>query len=424
MIVSVILSAGPAAKLIPALDSVADHVQAHLVVDTGMSKECRDAIASRVSDVVFVERAWDGNFSSMRNFAFEAASQRDTFERRTGSLMDIMGMPGRYERIEKGKYALFIDEPVNEEEMKIKIANFEKAGVKISSIESIEAVTAPSGAHTEEPIYGLMLDTDERVEWGELSYTKLRALFQENPQVDVWFMQDESGTHVRERFFRLPMNGQFEGPTHEAYVGALNRQNLPHAFMKAVPKTPEEYQEKHKRDVKLLTEHTAKNPQDPRWWYYLGDSRQLAGDLFGAVDAYKKCADLKGWNEESAWACFRAAECLNALGFWHEALEQCLKGMERHPGLAELHWYAGFCCLRGQLWDRALFWSKASVALGCYEGCGKQVVRSGFKNLGGLYDQPFVVMKIALISLGDLPGAAQAEAKRAMAEKARMEAVK
>lgn len=357
MIVSVTLSNGPADRVIAALESVADHVHGHLVVDTGMSAHDRDAIQSRVADVVFVEKAWDGDFSSMRNFAFGQAN-----------------------------------------------------------LKNVQDDTFP-GSHS----YGLMLDTDERVVWGDLSYVKLVELFDAREDVDVWRMKDESGVYERERFFRLPLTGKFEGPTHEAFVGAVNAETLPHARMTSLAKTAEEMREKHSRDVSILNAHTAKRPGDPRWWYYLGDSRELLGDKYGAIDAFRRCADLKGWNEESAWACFRAANCLNAEGHWHDALLECLKGLERHPGVAELYWYAGFCCLRGGMYDRALFWGKAAAALGAYEGVGKYIVRIGFKNVVGLWEGPFNVQKMALMGLGDARGAAEAAAKVGMAEKARME---
>jgi tetratricopeptide (TPR) repeat protein len=58
-------------------------------------------------------------------------------------------------------------------------------------------------------------------------------------------------------------------------------------------------EEKFSRDAKLLEEELAKNPNDARSQFYLGQSYRDAGLLEQALAAYKKRASMdKGWDEE------------------------------------------------------------------------------------------------------------------------------
>jgi predicted Zn-dependent protease len=67
---------------------------------------------------------------------------------------------------------------------------------------------------------------------------------------------------------------------------------------------------KAKRDIELLSYELAKNPTDQRWWYYLGDAYEIAGDCSNAIKAWNSCAQLvQGWDEEGAWCMYRAAQC-------------------------------------------------------------------------------------------------------------------
>lgn len=59
---------------------------------------------------------------------------------------------------------------------------------------------------------------------------------------------------------------------------------------------------KAQRDVNNLLKHTAANPQDPRWWYHLGDAYSILGKHEEAIAAFHACTDLRGWDEEGAWA--------------------------------------------------------------------------------------------------------------------------
>jgi tetratricopeptide (TPR) repeat protein len=58
-------------------------------------------------------------------------------------------------------------------------------------------------------------------------------------------------------------------------------------------------EQKFQRDAKLLEEELARNPNDPRSQFYLGQSYRDAGLFEQAIDAYKRRAAMEnGWDEE------------------------------------------------------------------------------------------------------------------------------
>src|SRR5690606_33400642 len=112
------------------------------------------------------------------------------------------------------------------------------------------------------------------------------------------------------------------------------------------------------------------HPDDPRWHYYLGESLKNLDRHEEAVVAYDRCAALRGWNEESAWACYRAAESLCVLGRFREAIDRCAAGLARHAGIAELAWLAGYSAYQMGDADQAVHWARLAVAGGHFEGTG------------------------------------------------------
>ncbi len=174
-------------------------------------------------------------------------------------------------------------------------------------------------------------------------------------------------------------------------------------------KSREQYRQKAERDVAILTRHTAEHPDDPRWFYYLGDSLAGLGRHEEAIAAFRTCASLNGWDEEGAWAMYRAAECLLKLDRPDEAVEACAIGMARHAGLAELPWLAAYASWHAGKPAQAAYWARTSVLLGHFMGNGVAVPRIGFRHPPALWEGPFDVLRFALRAVGDDAGADEAE---------------
>ncbi|HEY1696513.1 MAG TPA: glycosyltransferase [Polyangiaceae bacterium] len=274
---------------------------------------------------------------------------------------------------------------------------------------------ALQAAHEAGGTWSMSLDTDERIEThGEDVRGALEAC-----DVECVLVMHYSETHYRERIFRMPAKHRFTGPTHESYPGYKSFAFLDKTRTVELEKTPEEALRKFVRDAVVLTDYTAKHPEVPRWHYYLGDTLQNLRRYEEAIDAYMACAKLRGWPEESAWACYRAAECYTVLGKYDEAVEACAAGLVRHPGIGELPRLAAFACFQAKNLRHAVWWARLAVGMGLFEGHGKEAHRLGFRNLHSLYEGPYDVLRFALAALGDVAGAREAHEKYKAAVAAR-----
>lgn len=249
--------------------------------------------------------------------------------------------------------------------------------------------------------WAMTLDTDERIDLQGLDIG--RAL--RTATADTLRVTHAAGTYGKERFFRLPACGSWKGPTHEAYVSSGGIATLPLMVFDELGKDAAEYRRKAERDVAILTRHIARHPLDSRWHYYLGDSLAGLERHEEAVAAFRACAELRGWDEESAWALYRAAESLLALGRPVEAIEACAAGMSRHAGLGELPWLAAYAAWQAERPEQAVYWARLSVMLGHYMGSGATVPRIGFRHPPALWEGPFDVLRFALRQTGDDAGA-------------------
>lgn len=268
--------------------------------------------------------------------------------------------------------------------------------------------------------WSITVDTDERIQLGG---EDLRAVL-ETVSADVLMMYDQARTYTKERCFRLPARAWFEGPTHESFPGyRVGIHTLPRATFRELPKSPAALRHKFERDAEVLARHTRAHPSEPRWFYYLGESLANLGRPNEALQAYDACAQLRGWNEESAWACFRAAECLCKLERYTEAVEHCARGLARHAGIAELAWLAAFACYRRGDPAQAVYWAQLALVFGLHEGKGSSVPRISFRNPSALHEGPYDILRFAYRDLGDTAAADAAEKSYQQARAARVSGV-
>lgn len=267
--------------------------------------------------------------------------------------------------------------------------------------------------------WSVTLDTDERI---DLRGEDIRAVI-ESAREGVLMMTNHSGHYAKERCFRLPATERFSGPTHESFPAyKVGHKTLTKARFIELEKTPEQYRRKFERDAELLRDWTAAHPTDPRWFYYLGDALQHLGRDEEAIAAFRACSDLRGWDEEAAWACYRAADCCIRLRRFDDAVDICAMGLARHPGIAELPWLAGFACWKAGKPVHAAYWAQLAIPMGRFRGCGDTVNRIGFKHPPALYEGPYDILRYALKSIGDAQGALTAEQMYYAAQRARKEA--
>lgn len=257
--------------------------------------------------------------------------------------------------------------------------------------------------------WALMIDTDER-------WTIPKEGFRERLEV---FTQDvlliDRGSYMKEALFRLPARSRYQGPTHEAFCGDHGRGSMLDVRCNELPKNHEQVKNKCERDIRILSAHVLLRPSDPRWFYYLGDSLSNLGRYEEAVAAFDRCAALRGWDEESAWACYRAAEALCRLGRPFEAVDRCAAGLARHAGIAELAWLAAYASYQMGKVEQAACWARLATVHGMVLGAEAVPHRIGFKNLSALHEGPFDVLRFAL--KGEASEQAEAMYRRAVRQR-------
>jgi tetratricopeptide (TPR) repeat protein len=264
--------------------------------------------------------------------------------------------------------------------------------------------------------WAVTVDPDERI---HADGAALRAFLGQTPAGCV-LIPDTGRTYFKERLFRLPCPVRFHGPVHESFAGyRIGAARYAEATFDELPKSAETLRAKTLRDVEMLQRHTRAVPDEPRWFYYLGDGLQRLGRLDEAVEAYRSCQALRGWAEEAAWACYRAAECELARQRFDAAVEWCATGLVRHPGVAELPWLAAVACWRAGRPADAVAWARMSEALGRVNGAGAGAERIGFHHPPAQYEGPYDVLRFALAALGDTEGAGEAERRYVAARRRR-----
>jgi glycosyltransferase involved in cell wall biosynthesis len=266
------------------------------------------------------------------------------------------------------------------------------------------AAAAETGAD-----WAVVVDSDERLIPNGVDVRRVLAETTE----PVLLATHISGAYTKDRFFRMPAGGEYRGPTHEAFYrtdifgGATI--GVPGFLVDELEKTPEQFRYKRERDLAILKPHTEVVPDEPRWQFYLGDALQGLERYEEAIDAFRACFALGGWDEEGAWAMYRTAECLIALGRLEEALDACATGMTRHSGIAELCWLAGYITLKLNRPVHAVYWARLAIVLGPFEGIGQTISRNGWKYPPGYWEGPYDILRFALRELGDTAEADEAE---------------
>lgn len=270
--------------------------------------------------------------------------------------------------------------------------------------------------------WAIMLDTDERIHTN-LPRSILEKQLSETAG-DIIMIPHVSDTYEKERFFRLPARGHYVGPTHEAWItddGAKRitwGRNYGYVFDE-LPKNPEQLTAKFERDKDILEAWTKDHPKDPRWWYYLGDNKANLGNWEDAVRAFRRCYDLDGWDEESAWSAYRIAEQWIGQGGpaqLEQAITWGLNGMRRRADFPEFPWLIGWCSYYLGRYQQAITWSEIAVNLGQYRKLEGELPtiktwdRIGFRYPPAHYEAPFDVMRWAWGELGDTYAVSYAQA--------------
>jgi tetratricopeptide (TPR) repeat protein len=266
--------------------------------------------------------------------------------------------------------------------------------------------------------WAVTLDTDERLVVAADATLRERLA---RTRAKVLLVAQADGSYAKERIVRLPTRVRWNGPTHEALLGQRSAESevLQGVQFEELPKDARTLRRKFERDVEILRSHVQENPEDPRWHYYLGASLHDLCRYEEAIEAFRACAELRGWAEEGAWACFRAAQCLSELKRWAEAVDMCAQGLAIRPATAELAWLAGWASFNARRYEDAIAWSNMAVVNGFYDGAGQAFARVGFRDTKALYEGPYEVLRWTFDRLGNDAAAKEAGREFTAAKKLR-----
>ncbi len=277
--------------------------------------------------------------------------------------------------------------------------------------------------------WALTLDTDERIISGRMPTVGVDAL-ELNEIIDarpegaaIGMMLAADGSYSKERLIQIqsPHVDRWKGRTHECLPFQNGqRWQIPRMRFAEEPKSVEAMLDKHTRDVRLLNEEIEAAPTDGRWHYYLGQSLMGLDLRQEAINAFLECAKLDGWNEERAWAAYRAAELYCRATQFENAVKICGYGLSLHAGFCELPWLAAFCSYKLGRFEQAVYWSHMAISTGIWKGCGRAFERTGFRHPPAQYDGPFDILAHAWAELGDEQQAHRARIQKDYAEAHRL----
>ncbi len=93
--------------------------------------------------------------------------------------------------------------------------------------------------------------------------------------------------------------------------------------------------DKFERDIRLLTEGIAEEPQNERYMFYLAQSYRCVRNYDEAIKWYKERIKIGGWIEEIYYSKFMIGEMYEEMGEWDQALHWYLDAYQTIPERAE-----------------------------------------------------------------------------------------
>jgi len=275
--------------------------------------------------------------------------------------------------------------------------------------------------------YAMTLDTDERVFIQHPNPRQFLAeQFAKHPDVVVWMVRSKCGSYAKERFFKLPIPDRMKwsGRTHECFTGYNHRETavLRDCYFDEVKKSPEQMQHKLERDLRILLEVTGAEPNNARWWYFLGQTYKALQQKEEAIQAYTKAVEIpNAWREQAACSAYCAATLAYELKDFDRSLAFCCSGLQRESAWPELFWLAGLNCFQLKLYADAITWSEASIAIGHYSGRKQGENRVLFRFSPGWFECPFEVLLFTYRRLGKSEDAERMKVLHQQAKQTRLD---
>jgi tetratricopeptide (TPR) repeat protein len=236
------------------------------------------------------------------------------------------------------------------------------------------------------------VDTDERLIVKDRE--SVREMLRET-KADVVLTRNDLRTYKKHRFFRLPINGKWDGPAHEGFVTSCDQYLCDNVTFHEIPKTPEQ-QAKHQQAVlDAMLKALETDSVNSRWHYYAGDSAEFLGQRDLAIGHYLQAAALSWWNEEVDWSYYRAACAYSSADKFEHAIAVLRRSKIRIP---EHAWQLAYCKLRLGKFEEAVYWGQRAARMGEAQ---RKTERLGFTFEFAWYEGPHNILHYAYNALGD-----------------------
>lgn len=175
-------------------------------------------------------------------------------------------------------------------------------------------------------------------------------------------------TYWRKQLFRSGLGWRYVGVLHEyAHSDVANTAarlagdyHVESRRLGARNRDPRKY---HK-DAAVFERALVDEPDNTRYWFYLGQSWFDAGEPARAKAAYQRRVQLGGWNEEVYYAQLRVGLCEELLGADSaQVVHALLQAHQIRPTRAEALYHLARHCRERKQWNLGLLFAEAACAI-------------------------------------------------------------
>ena len=297
------------------------------------------------------------------------------------------------------------------------------AGIPFEVMRNAGLVYCDEQAMREGELWSCQLDTDERIDINRVDIHRTLAKIPRHIQAVTIF--NTTGTDDKYRFIRHPTPLRFSQEFHEELRDTQRNGAQPISCsitgvrFHELPKSPEQIMLRVQQQVGSASAQIEREPDNPRWHYYLASALEKLGRIDDAIKTYHDAIPLFKENEPKAWCSFRIACCHASRGQHGQALRAAVDGMIYRPDYPELPWLIASIQLAIGNWGDAASWARLAAVNNWSRKNASEIDRIGFKEPVALYEGPYQITAEAYRRAGRSAQAQAALSDATRAAKAR-----
>ena len=146
--------------------------------------------------------------------------------------------------------------------------------------------------------------------------------------------KNDSISYYNARLLHRAIEAKYVGKTHEYLSTPISAQPIEGVWLMDHANGSSR-SEKTERDLRLLKESLAENPNDARSLFYIAQTLKDLGRWYDAIGYYKRRIKAGGWAEEVWYSAYMLAFCYKHLGHEAQFVTKSLEAFEMRPWRAE-----------------------------------------------------------------------------------------